>query len=78
MNAQNKTGATVTLLSYLVGILPESVTNKTLAMMPAVDAAAQNQITFWLQSIAFIISIVVGILTAISWFRKNKKEKRHV
>jgi hypothetical protein len=78
MTPTNKTTAAATGIGYAVGILPESVRTKTLAFMPSFDMSTQNEITFWLQTAAFIITILVGVLSIINWFRKNKKEKSHV
>jgi ABC-type antimicrobial peptide transport system permease subunit len=37
------------------------------------DKAMQNEITFWLQTSAFVISLIVGILTICISIRKIKQ-----
>lgn len=38
------------------------------------DKATQDEITFWLQSAAFLISLVVGVLTIYISIRKIKEK----
>jgi hypothetical protein len=58
-----KTGALGTISAFLIGMIPQ------------VDPAIQTTVIFWFQVGAFTISIVVGILTIISYCRKMKREK---
>jgi len=56
-----KQGACGTIGSFIVGMLPQ------------IDPVLQNNIIFWLQVIAFTISIAVGILTIIGYIKKLRK-----
>jgi len=67
MKDSPKAGAFGTILTFLFG----SVLH--------LDKATQDEITFWLQASAFIISLVVGILTiyiSICKIRRNGKFQR--
>jgi len=60
-----KTGAIATISTFLMGMLPQ------------VEPSVQTLIIFYFQVIAFSISIVVGILTAVSYIRKFRRENRN-
>ena len=64
MNDSAKAGAGTTILTFLLG-----------SIMP-LDKSMQDEITFWLQASAFVISIIVGLLTiyiSVKKIRKNEK-----
>lgn len=62
MNETPKTGAFSTIATFLFG----SILN--------LDKAMQDEITFWLQTAAFLVSLIVGVLT-ISISIKKMREK---
>jgi len=67
-------GFITTVLALITGKLPEikMVSNVTDSYM-YVDPAVQDLITFYFSNIAFGVSIIVGVFTAISWMRKQRK-----
>ncbi len=58
-----KTGALSTVTAFIIGLVPE------------VSLEMQTLVIFWLQVIAFTISIIVGILTICSYWKKLKNRK---
>lgn len=62
MKESPKAGAIGTILSFLFG------------SMLHLDKATQDEITFWLQTMAFIISLIVGILTIWISVRKLRQK----
>lgn len=64
MNDSAKAGAGTTILTFILG-----------SIMP-LDKSLQDEITFWLQASAFLITIIVGLLTiyiTIKKIRRNEK-----
>lgn len=61
MDEKLKIGTSSTLVTFLFG------------SAIGTDQTIQENIIFWLQATAFLISILVGILTAIYYIRKLKK-----
>lgn len=65
MDNTAKAGTYTTMLSFLAGNFFH------------LDKTFQEDVMFWLQTGAFLISIVVGILTASYYIVKLKAAKRH-
>ena len=73
---QDKTNvlAGTTIGSTVVGTTTQAVKENT-------EAVIYNNVSIYLdflsilQYAAYTVSIIVGILTIISWFRRNRKEK---
>jgi ABC-type nickel/cobalt efflux system permease component RcnA len=63
MNDTPKAGASTTILSFILGTALQ------------LDKVTQDSITFWLQAIAFTISIVVGLLTIYISVKKLRRQK---
>ncbi len=59
-----RSGTVGTISAFLVGMIPQ------------VDPVIQSTIIFWFQVMAFIISILVGMLTIASYILRFKREKR--
>jgi O-antigen/teichoic acid export membrane protein len=62
MNDTPKVGASTTIISFILGTALQ------------LDKVTQDSITFWLQTIAFAISIIVGLLTIYISIRKLKRK----
>ncbi len=60
MNESPKTGAFSTIGTFLFGSLLH------------LDKSTQDDVTFWLQALAFIVSLVVGVLTICISIKKLK------
>lgn len=58
-----KTGALSTITTFILGFVPE------------VSVQMQTLVIFWLQVLAFAVSIIVGILTIFSYLKKLKTKK---
>ena len=63
MDNTAKVGTRTTFLAFLLGNIFQ------------LDKQGQDDVIFWMQLTAFVISIVVGILTAIYYIRKLKEKK---
>lgn len=61
MNETPKTGAFSTIGTFLLG------------SVLTLDKAMQDEITFWLQTAAFVVSLVVGVLTICISIRKIRE-----
>lgn len=59
-----RSGTVGTISAFLVG------------MIPAVDPEIQTTVIFWFQVMAFIVSILVGLLTIISYVRRFRSENQ--
>ena len=59
-----RSGTVGTISAFLVG------------MIPTVDPEIQTTVIFWFQVLAFIVSILVGVLTIISYIRRFKRENQ--
>ena len=64
MDNTAKVGTGTTLIAFLIGNIFH------------LEKHSQDDIIFWMQFIAFAISIIVGILTAIHHFRKLKNKDK--
>jgi len=62
MKETPKVGAVSTIATFLFG------------SMLHLDKAMQDEITFWLQSSAFVISLIVGLLTICISIRKIRQK----
>jgi hypothetical protein len=59
-----RTGTVGTISAFLVGMLPQ------------VDPQIQTTIIFYFQVMAFLVSILVGVLTIASYIRRFRRENR--
>ena len=66
MNETPKVGAIGTIATFLFG----SVLN--------LDKAIQDEITFWLQTAAFLVSLIVGLLTICISIKKMREKNGKV
>lgn len=66
MNENPKVGAFSTIGTFLFGSILH------------LDKAMQDEITFWLQSTAFLISLIVGVLTICISIKKIKEKNGKV
>lgn len=64
MDSTAKLGSGTTIISFLFGNILH------------LENHSQDQIIFWLQSIAFTISIIVGILTACYYIKKLRQKTK--
>jgi hypothetical protein len=62
MKDSPKAGALGTIMTFLFG------------SMLHLDKATQDEITFWLQTSAFIISLIVGFLTIVISIKKIRNK----
>ncbi|MBN2774704.1 MAG: hypothetical protein JXR31_10675 [Prolixibacteraceae bacterium] len=62
MDNTAKAGTSTTILTMILGNVIQ------------LDKMTQDNIIFWMQFSAFAVSIIVGILTALYYVRKLKKE----
>ena len=62
MDKTAKAGTSTTIISMMLGNIFQ------------LDKGSQDNIIFWMQLAAFTVSILVGILTAIYYFRKLRKK----
>ncbi len=59
-----RSGTVGTISAFLIGMIPQ------------VDPEIQTTIIFYFQVVAFVVSILVGVLTIVSYVRRFQRENR--
>lgn len=65
----NYNGLKISLSSFVLGVFPSAVDLDKAAR--TMEAAQHDEILFWFQLAALSTTVLVGMLTAITWFKKN-------